>query len=1237
MSFEDVHEAFAASRVSQYVFEPTRDVYFNTLDQHADTLDGDVKAPLVLLGNEGSGKSALLANWVSKRREHKHRDEFLFQHFVGCSSQSLQLMDTLYRLETALKTFFQLREMKVPETEVELRWSLNRFLEAASKKHFPARIVIIIDGINRLKGENAPEGALHWLPTELPPCVRFIVSTVETERSVKGKKEGAPHRTFVELVRRQCPMLSVEPLGTTTRTKVLKAFINLHEGEMQLTEEQCFKIVAAEASAQPMFLRTLLQGLKLAIELTNSSTDRVLEQFLNCTTASELLDRYLNICCRTAFADDDESMGSVSASASSAASVESAQSVETSDIMGKMLSVVYVSRSGLNVDEIWSLIKMVSKYEPTEEQSAKLLSILNGFTMVVDNMHSFSHEIYREVIYQKYINSHESLIRWHNVLARFFGQLPPCDRKLVALPYHLETAGSWSKVKNCLTEIEMFQLWWTPKFKSDFIKFWASLTAVHHDGEDSDEMDSSSSSHHESHKSKKGSSSLTKKGRKKQDAKPVYDMVEEYTRSLDEYRLAKHPSDETVSGLILTIADFLLEFATLGHEQAADVPAYIHPKVLNEDLQSVGVPYVEIDEEGRSSLVYPDILVAYSNRDRGTDDGPGFEGGKAIDDMPECTTYFFSRWMWMQFPYIALGNCDGRYTLGANKKITDMADNPGHKGGGRGMKGMDDSISSKKNDKSPSLTKELSKSWGGGRTNNATLPKIKFNRKAAKSHSRVSKEESDSAEKSNSKVAQRMDAVRDNIANYREEYDFVVQMKAIVEKRLQDLKDTLNDLYLTAEGCNQFDGALGEATKRESAASAKADSVQLMNKNLQHLSTMADRHPAEVPALIENLQMKIEQDAFLIHEIKKRLWEQRFEKQTHVVNFRHCKKLVAEAVSMHNTLLEYKYNQKKLLTTQAAEDERALLENSTRTTDQPETKGRTKGRGKQEQTKNNSIAEDVDQISSENGSKKFNGMSWEEVWQMVSSRTGIMEPDVFFQRIKNRTALLEQINTIQKSSEARLEAMKKEAINNEVELEEVRYKASFAGMQSSKEHVKSLAEKQQRLKHSKEKAESAEQLEQNVVAGLAHISEMLFIPKCDDDAPVMNLVRDIETVLDTLINEREKQLQQIQTQGKTDSLPRDSSSQVVPESLNRSPELDFAIARHEHPKVRLPKHLPSRSKDNDVIDPTVPLSPQSSHEDDPEQELGTWDRTFVKSMSSRSVKTELKRQSKLNKTVPPMD
>ena len=132
--------------------------------------------------------------------------------------------------------------------------------------------------------------------------------------------------------------------------------------------------------------------------------------------------------------------------------------------------------------------------------------------------------------------------------------------------------------------------------------------------------------------------------------------------------------------------------------------------------------------------------------------------------------------------------------------------------------------------------------------------------------------------------------------------------------------------------------------------------------------------------------------------------------------------------------------------------------------------------------------------------------------------------------ITHSAALVEQINTIKKMSESKLDMMKKEVGLVEAELEEARYQASFAGVQSSKEHTKALAEKQHRLRHWKEKAESTEQLEQKVVAGLAHISEILFIPKSDEDTVVMNMVRDIEAVLDTLINEREKQLQQTQTQ-----------------------------------------------------------------------------------------------------------
>ena len=187
--------------------------------------------------------------------------------------------------------------------------------------------------------------------------------------------------------------------------------------------------------------------------------DQLLETFLSCNTAHELIDKQLNICC-------EDITGGVPTGG-----------VKYADILGKMFSMVYISRNGLKYDEIWDMVKMFSVQNPPDESmKEKLFSILFSFTMVVKENHSFSHEIYREVVYSKNICTQEHLIRWHYLMAKYFGQLPPCDRKLEVLPYHLEMAGSWSKVKNCLTDIEMFDLWWTPKFKSDFIKFWASLT-----------------------------------------------------------------------------------------------------------------------------------------------------------------------------------------------------------------------------------------------------------------------------------------------------------------------------------------------------------------------------------------------------------------------------------------------------------------------------------------------------------------------------------------------------------------------------------------------------------------------------------------------------------------------------------------------------------------------------------------------------------------------------------------
>jgi hypothetical protein len=57
------------SRSSQFEYTPTRDYFYSTLDQHADTLEGDVKPPLVVLGGEGFYSSIANGNYSLYLRE----------------------------------------------------------------------------------------------------------------------------------------------------------------------------------------------------------------------------------------------------------------------------------------------------------------------------------------------------------------------------------------------------------------------------------------------------------------------------------------------------------------------------------------------------------------------------------------------------------------------------------------------------------------------------------------------------------------------------------------------------------------------------------------------------------------------------------------------------------------------------------------------------------------------------------------------------------------------------------------------------------------------------------------------------------------------------------------------------------------------------------------------------------------------------------------------------------------
>jgi len=379
------------------------------------------------------GKSALLANWVQRRKTHMHRDDFLFQHFVGSSPRSHRLADVLARLETALKEHFHLREMEVPETEDRLRWGLVRYLEAASKKAVGSQVMlIVIDGINVLASEASSHGSLHWLPTELPANVRFILSTslsgaigagesirsstsinstyaptstayhmddsgVDEDAEERDEKstchfatpqiaQTAAHdaeRTYMELCRRKCHFLRMAPLTPAVREQIITEFLRQQDSERErqqglepralvLEEHQQSRIISAEETNCPLFLRMLLYALHVGATLPNH----------HCPPVDEQLNAYLG-----AGACPTRIVAQLLDAAKASIEMSEDGSHRTKGLLGHVLAAVHASRNGLSDEELYGLVDLAMGTKGVASSSMEaIFALLKGTTLVVNGL-----------------------------------------------------------------------------------------------------------------------------------------------------------------------------------------------------------------------------------------------------------------------------------------------------------------------------------------------------------------------------------------------------------------------------------------------------------------------------------------------------------------------------------------------------------------------------------------------------------------------------------------------------------------------------------------------------------------------------------------------------------------------------------------------------------------------------------------------------------------------------------
>ena len=237
-----LQQAIIDSRTDFYIPDETA---MKALD---DFLAHPESTAIIVTGQSGCGKSALLANWY---KQHQNDDEHnIICHFIGNGCLLADYQDVAQQLSQ----------------EIEYHESIQ-----PSDSERP--LVVLLDGIDPVIGTEAQD-PLEWLPAN-NGHIRYVFSTNQ-DQDILGILKGKGY-----------PSIEVAPLNNPARTQMVEQFI--HNG-LQLTDEQVVRIVNDPESANPMVLKTLLQ------ELSSSKPeelDKDIDYYLEPCSISDYFQRIL--------------------------------------------------------------------------------------------------------------------------------------------------------------------------------------------------------------------------------------------------------------------------------------------------------------------------------------------------------------------------------------------------------------------------------------------------------------------------------------------------------------------------------------------------------------------------------------------------------------------------------------------------------------------------------------------------------------------------------------------------------------------------------------------------------------------------------------------------------------------------------------------------------------------------------------------------------------------------------
>lgn len=400
------HETFAASRRHAYISNPENT---KALTQAAES-----GKQLIIHGESGAGKSALLAYWAHYFRQ-KNPKSLIIEHYVGIGSGADHI-GLLTHIMSEIKDHLKLEEEIPIEPEKIVSdfplW-LSRLPEGGA--------VLVIDALNQL---SEASHHLGWIPEHLPDNIGIIASTTSEDMV----------RT---LASRGWQTMSLKPLQPEEREAIIVRFLS--EYHKALSSQQLNLIAHDPKSASPLFLRTVLEELRIIGNF--DKLDTIISHYIGAKDLDDLFQKVLERM--------EEDYGSRT--------------------VRNVMSLLYASRHGLSEHELDDIIPI------SRARLAAFLMALDYHLHRLGGLLAFFHDYLRRAVEARYAATPERKKKLHEHIAQYMSAHEAPERRAEEEPWQWLQAGNWEKFGSCLRDIPVLERLLKDDKLYELIHYWVTL------------------------------------------------------------------------------------------------------------------------------------------------------------------------------------------------------------------------------------------------------------------------------------------------------------------------------------------------------------------------------------------------------------------------------------------------------------------------------------------------------------------------------------------------------------------------------------------------------------------------------------------------------------------------------------------------------------------------------------------------------------------------------------------